>query len=98
MFINCPFCKALVATNPAADEAPVQGAGDAMRSELSSQIRQTVALETPASTDGAAIAPIAAMLKPSATAAPAAAPDDADREAEPAGPAPARAPVETVPP
>jgi len=150
MFINCPFCKALVATDPAtdqppehcprcaaklhgvtadvpvpsvfpapregqagvpaldpnfllqipaADDPPVRGAGDATPSELSSQIRQTVALETPAPapTDRAAIAPIAAMLKPSGAAAPAAAPDDAGREAEPAGPAPTPAAVEAAP-
>src|SRR5690606_9200323 len=150
MFINCPFCKALVATDPAtdqppehcprcaaklhgvtadvpvpsvfpapregqagvpaldpnfllqipaADDPPVRGAGDATPSELSSQIRQTVALETPAPapTDRAAIAPIAAMLNPSGAAAPAAAPDDAGREAEPAGPAPTPAAVEAAP-
>src|SRR3546814_9961360 len=51
---------------PAPDAPFIQGIGDAAPSELSSQIRQTVALETstPASTDPAAVAPIATMLKP----------------------------------
>src|SRR3546814_15276785 len=48
---------------PAPDAPFIQGIGDAAPSELSSQIRQTVALETstPASTDPAAVAPIATM-------------------------------------
>src|SRR3546814_485558 len=142
MFINCPFCKALVATNPATDQPPehcprcaaklhgvtadapvpavspapqdgqagipaldpnfllqvpapdapfIQGIGDAAPSELSSQIRQTVALETstPASTDPAAVAPIATMLKPAdPVPTPAAKPDAAGRDAETAVPKP----------
>src|SRR5690606_31094994 len=141
MFINCPFCKALVATNPATDQPPehcprcaaklrgvtadapvpavspgpqdgqagipaldpdfllqvptpdaavIPGIGDAAPSELSSQIRQTVALETstPVSTDGAAIAPIATMLKPAdPDPTPIAAPDAGGRDAEAAVPA-----------
>src|SRR3546814_1258661 len=135
MFINCPFCKSLVATNPATDQPPercprcaaklhgvtadapvpavspapqdgqagipaldpnfllqvpapdapfIQGIGDAAPSELSSQIRQTVALETSTSksTDPAAVAPIATMLKPAdPVPMPAAKPDAAGRDA-----------------
>src|SRR3546814_7800378 len=103
MFINCPFCKALVATNPATDQPPehcprcaaklrgvtadepvpavspatqdgqagipamdpnfllqvpepdepfIQGIGDDAPSEMSSQIRQTVARKTSQSENG----------------------------------------------
>src|SRR3546814_7679673 len=59
--------------------------------ELSSQIRQTVALETstPASPDPAAVAPIATRLKPAdPVPTPAAKPDAAGRDAETAVPKP----------
>src|SRR3546814_10856527 len=76
---------------PAPDAPFIQGIGDAAPSELSSQIRQTVALETstPASTDPAAVAPIATMLKPAdPVPTPAAKPDAAGRDAETAVPKP----------
>src|SRR3546814_4577183 len=75
-----------------APDAPfIQGIGDAAPSELSSQIRQTVALETSTSksTDPAAVAPIATMLKPAdPVPMPAAKPDAAGRDAETAVPKP----------
>ena len=150
MFINCPFCKALVATNPATDEPPehcprcaaklrgvaadvpvpavsaaphdeqaavpaldpdfllqvpppdapvIQGLGTAAPSELSSQIHQTVALETstPASPHQAAIAPIAAMLKPAEADPASTQADDARHGAKTVAPAPEPAPAATPP-
>src|SRR3546814_15156930 len=69
----------------------MQGIGDAAPSELSSQIRQTVALETSTSksTDPAAVAPIATMLKPAdPVPMPADKPDAAGRHPETAVPTP----------
>src|SRR3546814_13108331 len=88
---------------PAPDAPFIQGIGDAAPSELSSQIRQTVDLETstPASTDPAAVAPIATMLQPAdPVPTPAAKPDAAGRDADTAVPQPApaaEAPQSVVP-